>query len=78
MAIGDFPEVLSQAALVWIILVGRLGVSQGRLHVMPSCKGTHICMYTYRHVYMYRYVYTYTYAYVYIYIYIYKERERER
>ena len=26
MSIGDFPEILSQAILVGIILVGRLGV----------------------------------------------------
>ena len=27
MSIGDFPESLSQAMLVWIMLVGRLSIS---------------------------------------------------
>ena len=26
MSIGNFPESLSQAMLVWVMLVGRLGV----------------------------------------------------
>ena len=38
MSIGNLPEVLSQRILVWIILVGRLGVRSHRHAVSFSTK----------------------------------------
>ena len=38
MSIGDFPEGLSQAVLVGIMLVGRLGVFRGPVALWRACK----------------------------------------
>ena len=63
--IGDFPESLSTAILVGIILVGRLGVGCWGLS-RPSGKGRSSSTGGGLHIY------------IYIYIYICRERERER
>ena len=68
--IGNFPESLSQAILLGMMLVGRLGVcahahvGASRSAKLPSAR--HIIMYTY--IYIYIYIYTYVCMCIYIYI----------
>ena len=71
MSIGSFPETSSQAILVGIILVGRLGcalrvpaiVDRSRLYCIMSYCGHHI---TNMRVCIYIYMYTYIYIYIFI------------
>ena len=76
MFIGNSPESLSQAMLVGIMLVGRLGVdgsgagSIGTAMVslwQPRRKSSDIYIY----IYIYMYIYTYTYIYIYIHMFMY-------
>ena len=46
MCIGDFPESLSQAILVGIMLVGRLGVQGGFAMLTQSRLTQKTCMHT--------------------------------
>ena len=75
-AIGNFLEVLSQAILVGIMLVGRLGVYPARDDEGTAFRIaalTPICScFLFWCVYIYIYIYTL----IYLYIYIYRERER--
>ena len=66
---GDFPESLSQAILVGIILVGRLGVLRAGVLVQPRSArrpddlrhGGRPPSHVYLHCYYYCYVYYYYY-----------------
>ena len=69
--IGKFPESLSQATLVGIMLVGRLGVSHVRSN-KGSCASTGIVpLYIYIYIYIHIHTDRYTSLSLHIYIYIY-------
>ena len=67
---GDFPEVLSQAILVGLMLVGRLGVRCNTVLLSTSTITERT-----RVLYICIYIYICMYIHIYIYIYIYRERE---
>ena len=69
MSMGDFPESLSQAILVGIMLVGTLGVCAS-LREASAEHGAHEQPRPAIHTYIYIYIYICIYAYVHTNIYI--------
>ena len=58
MSIGDFPESLSQAMVVGVMLVGGLGV----MELFRCVPGDHLAVRTYMYMCIYIYIYIYTYS----------------
>ena len=61
--VGNFPDVLSQAMLVGIMLVGRLGVSRAVLEINITVISSTLSYYCYYYYYYYYYFYYYYYYY---------------
>ena len=68
MSVGDFPESLSQAMLLGIMLVGRLGVLLAEPGLLPAA--LNMCVYIYIYIYIYMYICICVCVYIYIYIYV--------
>ena len=77
MSMGSFPDILSQAILVNIILVGRLGIGSA-VGTSPSgislSLSPHLCIYIYIYIHtcicMYVIIYVYRYICIYVYMYM--------